>query len=138
MKGGAMDQHTIPIHLAVVEAHCGSEAAGRVEEVVPLDPDEIVWEAPSRPRRLQGKEAVAASHRQMFTAITNVRWHGLDRLATEVRVVDDRVVSFAGATEGCITLPIGTRDAMRLAHLLPMRERKMAPAFGLEGPPHTV
>jgi hypothetical protein len=27
MKGGAMDQHTIAIHLAVVEAHCGSEAA---------------------------------------------------------------------------------------------------------------
>jgi hypothetical protein len=43
-----MDQHTIAIHLAVVEAHCGSEAAGRVAEAVALDPDEIVWEAPSR------------------------------------------------------------------------------------------
>ena len=138
MKGTAMDQHKIASNLAVVEAHGGSEAAGRVEEVVALNPDEIVWGALSRPGRLQGQEAVAASYRQMLRAIKNVRWHGLDRLATEVWVVDDRVVSVAGATEGSISLPSGTRDAMRLAHLLPMRERKMALAFGLEGPPHTV
>jgi hypothetical protein len=43
-----MDQHTIASNLAVVEAHGGSEAAGRVEEVVALDPDDIVWEAPRR------------------------------------------------------------------------------------------
>lgn len=43
-----MDQHTIAINLAVLKAHCGSEAAGRAEEAIALDPDDIVWEAPSR------------------------------------------------------------------------------------------
>jgi ketosteroid isomerase-like protein len=94
VKGGAMDQHKIAINLAVVEAHFGSEAAGRVEEVVALYTDDIVWEAPSRQLRLQGKEAVTASYRQMFKAIKHVRWHCLDRFATEDRVVDDSVVSF--------------------------------------------
>jgi len=138
MKGRAMDQHTIAINLAVVEAHCGSEAAGRVEEVVALYTDDIVWEAPSRPLRLQGQEAVAASDRQMFRAIKNVRWHGLDRFATEDRVVDDRVVSCEVATEGFIPLPIGTRGEMRLTHLSHMRDGKMAQAIGIEGPPHAV
>jgi hypothetical protein len=42
-----MDQHTIASNLAVVEAHFGSEAAGRVDEAVALYTDDIVWEAPS-------------------------------------------------------------------------------------------
>jgi hypothetical protein len=88
MKGRAMDQHTIAIHLAVVGAHGGSDAAGQGEEIVALDPDDIVGEAPSHQRRLQGQEAVAASDRQLFRAINNVRWHGLDRFATEDRVVE--------------------------------------------------
>jgi hypothetical protein len=67
-----MDQHKIVINRAVVEAH-GSEAAGQVEEAVALDTDDIVWEAPSRPLRLQGTEAVAADYRQMFRAIKNVQ-----------------------------------------------------------------
>jgi SnoaL-like domain len=122
----------------VVEAHCGSEAAGWVEEVVALDPDDIVWEAPGRQLRLQGKEAVAASNRQRFRAITNVRWHGLDRFATEVRVVDDRVVSFERATAGFIPLPSGTRGAMRLTHRFHMRDGKIAQEIGIKWPPHAV
>jgi ketosteroid isomerase-like protein len=133
-----MDQHTIAINLAVVEAHCGSEAAGRVAEAVALYTDEIVWEAPSRPPRLQGTEAVAAKYRQMFRAIKHVQWHCIDRFATEDRVVDDRVVSFEVATEGFIPLPIGTRGEMRLTHLFHMRDGKMAQAIGIEGPPHAV
>jgi hypothetical protein len=66
MKGGAMDQHTIAINLAVAEAHCGSEAVGRVEEAVALYADDIVWEAPSRQLRLQGNEVVAAKYRRSF------------------------------------------------------------------------
>ena len=138
MKGGAMDQHTIAIHLAVIEAHCGSAAAGRVDEAVALDTDDTVWEAPSRPLRLQGNEAVAAKYRQMFRVFKNVRWHCLDRFATEDRVVDDRVITFEVAAKGLIPLPIGTRGEMRLTHLFHMRDGKMAQAIGLEGPPHAV
>ena len=126
------------IYLAVVEAHGGSEAAGRVEEAIAVDPDDIIWEAPSRQLRLQGKEAVAARYRQMFRVINNVRWHGLDRFAAEDRVVDDHVVSVEVASEGFIPLPIGTRGEMRLTHLVHMRDGKMAQAIGLEGPPYAV
>ena len=133
-----MDQHTIAIHLAAVEAHCGSEAAGRVEEGVALDPDEIVWEAPSRPRRLQGQEAVAAHDRQIFRAIKNIQWHGLDRFATEDRVVDDRVITCEVAADGVIPLPIGTRGELRLTHLVHMRDEKIAQEIGITGPPHAV
>jgi hypothetical protein len=100
MKGGAMDQHNIAINLAVVGAHGGSEAAGRVDDAVALDPDDLVWEAPNRPRRRQGTEAVAASDRPRCRAIKHVRGHGLARFATEDRVADDGVVSVAVATEG--------------------------------------
>jgi len=138
MKGGATDQHTTAINLAVVEAHFGHEAAGRVEETVALYTDDIVWEVPSRPLRLQGKEAVAAKYRQIFRTIKHIQWHGLDRFATEDRVVDNRVVSFEVATEGLIPLPIGTRGEMRLTHLFHMRDGKMAQEIGIEGPPHAV
>jgi ketosteroid isomerase-like protein len=133
-----MDQLKIASNLAVVEAHFGSEAAGWVEETVALYTDDIVWEAPSRPLRLQGKEAVAASYRQMFRAIKNVRWHCIDRFATEDRVVDDSMVSFEVVTEGFIPLPIGTRCEMRLTHLFHTRDGKIAQAIGIEGPSHAV
>jgi len=103
-----------------------------------LDPDAIVWEAPSRPRRLQGTEAVAAKYRQIFRTIKHIQWHGLDRFATEDRVVDDRVISVEVATEGLIPLPIGTRGEMRLTHLFHLRDGKITQAIGIEGPPHAV
>jgi hypothetical protein len=74
----------------------------------------------------------------MVGAIKNVRWHSLDRFATEERVADDRVVSVKVGTAGCFPLPIGTRGEMRLSHLVHMREGKMALAIGIEGPPHGV
>jgi ketosteroid isomerase-like protein len=133
-----MDQHTIAINLAVVEAHFGNEAAGRVDEAVALYTADIVWEAPSRQLRVQDKEAVAANYRQIFRTIKNVQWHGLDRFATEDQVVDDSVITFEVAAEGFIPLPIGTRGEMRLTHLFHMRDGKIAEEIGIEGPPHAV
>ena len=43
-----MDEKMIAANLAVVEAHFGSEAAGRIEAALELYTDDIVWEAPSR------------------------------------------------------------------------------------------
>jgi ketosteroid isomerase-like protein len=133
-----MEQDRIGTSLAAVEAHFGSEAAGRVEEAIDLYTDDIVWEAPSRQLRLQGKEAVAANYRQMFGAIKNVRWRCLDRFATEDRVVDDSVVSFEVAAEGFIPLPVGTRGEMRLTHIFHMRDGKIAQEIGIEGPPRAA
>jgi SnoaL-like domain len=133
-----MDQHPIAINLAVVEAHCGSEAADRVDEAVALYTDDIVWEAPSRPHRLQGQEVVAANDRQIFRMLKHIQWRGLDRFATEDRVVDDRVLTVEGAAEGLIPLPIGTRGEMRLTHRFHRRDGKMAQEIGIEGPPPAV
>ena len=133
-----MDQHTIAINLAVVEAHFGNEAAGRVDEAVALYTDDIVWEAPSRQLRLQGKEAVAANYREIFRTLTNVQWQCLDRFATEDRVVDDSVITFEVAAEGFIPLPIGTRGERRLTPRLHRREGTMAQEIGITGPAHAV
>jgi hypothetical protein len=69
----------------------------------------------------------------MSRTIKNVQWHRLERLATEDRVVDDRVVSFEVATEGLISLLIGTRGEMHLTPLFHMREGKRGQPIGMKG-----
>jgi ketosteroid isomerase-like protein len=133
-----MDQDKIAANLAAVEAHFGSEAAGRVEAALDLYTDDIVWEAPSRFVRLQGKAAVADNYRQIFRAIKNIQWRCLDRFATEERVVDDSVISFEVAAEGFMPLPVGTRCEMRLTHIFEMRDGKIAKEIGIEGPPRAL
>jgi ketosteroid isomerase-like protein len=133
-----MDREKIAANLAVVEAHFGSEAAGRVEAAIDLYTEDIVWEAPSRHIRFQGKAAVADNYRQIFRAIKHMEWRCLDRFATEDRVVDDSLVAFEVATEGFIPLPVGTRCEMRLTHIFHMRDGKIAKEIGIEGPPRAL
>jgi ketosteroid isomerase-like protein len=133
-----MDQNKITANLAVVEAHFGSEAEGRIEAALELYTDDVVWEAPSRFVRLQGKAAVADNYRQIFRTIKNAQWHCLDRFATEDRVVDDSVISFEVATEGFMPLPVGTHCEMRLTHIFEMRDGKIAKEIGIEGPPRAL
>jgi ketosteroid isomerase-like protein len=133
-----MDQDKIATNLAVVESHFGSEAAGRVEAALDLYTEDIVWEAPSRFARFQGKAAVADNYRQIFHAIKNVQWRCLDRFATEDRVVDDSVITFEIAAEGFMLLPLGTHCEMRLTHIFEMRDGKIAKEIGIEGPPRAL
>jgi len=133
-----MNQDKIKANLAAVEAHFGSEASGRVEEAIDLYTDDVVWEAPSRQVRYQGKEAVAQNYRQIFAAIKGLQWRCLDRFATEDRVVDDSVVTFEIAAEGFMPLLVGTRCEMRLTHIFHMRDGKIAKEIGIEGPPRPL
>lgn len=133
-----MDQDKIATNLAVVESHFGSEAAGRVEDAIDLYTDDIVWEAPSRHLRLQGKDSVADNYRQIFRTIKNIQWRCLDRFATEERVVDDSIVTFEVGIEGFIPLPVGTRCEMRLTHIFEMRNGKISKEIGIEGPPRPL
>jgi ketosteroid isomerase-like protein len=133
-----MDQNKITANLAVVEAHFGSEAEGRIEAALELYTDDVVWEAPSRFVRLQGKTAVADNYRQIFRTIKNAQWRCLDRFATEDRVVDDSIISFEVAAEGFIPLPVGARGEMRLTHIFEMRDGKIAKEIGIEGPPRAL
>ena len=130
-----MDSDIIATNLAAVEAHFGSEASGRIEDALELYTDDVVWEAPSRRLVIEGKDAVAANYREIFSVINDVEFHLLDRFATEDRVVDDSIVTFTVAREGFIPLPLGSKGQMRLTHIFEMRDGKISKEIGIEGPP---
>ena len=128
----------IDANLAIVEAHFGSEADGRVDEAVSLYTDDIVWEAPSRNIVLHGKKAVADNYRDMFSGFKDVAFRTLDRFATEDRVVDDSVISLEIIKNGFMPFPIGTKVEMRLTHIFEIRDGKISKEIGIEGPPKAV
>ena len=130
-----MAKDVISANLAVVEAHFGSEAAGRIDAAIELYTDDIVWEAPSRNLLLKGKEAVAANYREMFAGFKDVEFHTLDRFATEDRVADDSIITFEITKDGFIPLPVGTKCEMRLTHIFEMRDGKISKEIAIEGSP---
>ena len=133
-----MANETIEANLAMVEAHFGSEAAGRVDEAVDLYTDDIVWEAPTRNIVLHGKHAVAENYRDMFSGFKNVEFRTLDRFATEDRVVDDSGISRELIKNGFMPFPIGTKVEMRLTHIFEIRDGKISKEIGIEGPPKAL
>ena len=133
-----MAQDKIAANLAAVEAHFSSEATGRIDDAVALYTDDVVWEAPSRNLVIEGKEAVAANYREIFSVLKNVEFNTKDRFATEDRVVDDSVVTFEVAKEGFVPFPVGTRCEMRLTHIFEMRDGKISKEIGIEGPPKAL
>ena len=130
-----MDNDVIAANLAVVEAHFGSEATGRIDAAIDLYTDDVIWEAPSRGLRFEGKAAVAANYREMFSTLKDVEFHCLDRFATEERVVDDSTITFEVIKDGFMPLPAGTKGVMRLTHIFEMRDGKISKEIGIEGPP---
>jgi ketosteroid isomerase-like protein len=130
-----MAKDVIAANLAIIEAHFGSEASGRIDAAIELYTDDIVWEAPARSLVIKGKEAVAANYREIFSVLKDVEFHTLDRFATEDRVVDDSVITFEVARDGFIPLPLGTKGEMRLTHIFEMRDGKISKEIGIEGPP---
>ena len=84
---------------------------------------------------IEGKEAVAANYREIFSVLKNVEFHTKDRFATEDRVVDDSIVTFEVAKEGFVPFPVGTKCEMRLTHIFEMRDGKISKEIGIEGPP---
>ena len=133
-----MANEIIEANLAMVDAHFGSEAGGRVEEAVALYTDDIVWEAPARNIVLHGKQAVEDNYRDMFSGFKDVEFRTLDRFATENRVVDDSVVSLEIIKTGFMPFPVGTKIEMRLTHIFEIRDGKISKEIGIEGPPKAV
>ena len=133
-----MPQDKIAENLAAVEAHFASEATGRIDDAIALYTDDVVWEAPSRNLVIEGKEAVAANYREIFSVLKNVEFHTKDRFATEDRVVDDSIVTFEVAKEGFVPFPVGTKCEMRLTHIFEMRDGKISKEIGIEGPPRAL
>ncbi len=133
-----MAQDKIAANLAIVEAHFGSEATGRIDDALALYTDDVVWEAPSRDLVIKGKEAVAVNYREIFSVLTNLDFHTMDRFATQDRVVDDSIVTFEVAKEGFVPFPVGTRCEMRLTHIFEMRDGKIGKEVAIEGTPREL
>ena len=122
----------IAANLAAVEAHFHSEATNEVEAALDLYTDDVVWEAPARGLRFEGKRAVADNYTQMFAKMADVEFENLQRFATADRVVDDSVVRFRLLDTGYLPLNPGTQVEMRLVHIFEMRGGLISKEIGYE------
>ena len=132
MSSSSPNPDIIAVNLAAVEAHFHSEAANEVEAALDLYTDDVVWEAPARGLRFEGKRAVADNYTQMFAKMEDVEFENFQRFATEDRVVDDSVVRFRLTGEGYLPLSPGTQVEMRLVHIFEMRDGLISKEIGYE------
>jgi ketosteroid isomerase-like protein len=124
-----MDSDQVARNLACVEKHFHSEATNEVEAALGLYTEDIVWEAPALnglDRRFSGMDAVAKNYRELFSSMRNVHFTGLQRFATEDRVVDDSMVTFEIARTGYWPWALNEKIEMRLVHIFEMRDGKIS------------
>ena len=126
------DAAAIAANLAAVEAHFHSEAANEVAAALDLYTDDVVWEAPARGLRFEGKRTVADNYTRMFAKMADVQFETLQRFATADRVVDDSVVRFRLTGDGYLPLPAGVQVEMRLVHIFEMRDGLISREIGYE------
>jgi steroid delta-isomerase-like uncharacterized protein len=124
-----MINDTISLNMEVVDKHIALEAAD-TDAALELYTDDIVWESPTRQLRFEGKDAVAANYRRMFSSLEGIEVTPVDRFATEDKVVDDAIVRFTLTGDGFINPPvavaIGDCVELRLVHVFGMRDGKIA------------
>lgn len=120
---------TARTNLDIVGDHIALEASD-VDAALALYTDDIVWESPSRQLRFEGKEAVAANYRRMFSSLdfATFELEPIERFATEDRVVDDCRVRFTLTGDGFANAPanVGDRVELRLVHIFEMRDGQIA------------
>jgi steroid delta-isomerase-like uncharacterized protein len=123
-----MDPKIVADNLALVEGHFHSELKNEIEAALALYTDDIVWEAPARKVRFEGKAAVEAMYRAMFASMKDVRIQHLARVADEHRVFDDSILWFTLIAHGIenLPLPLGTRVELRFCHLFEIRDGKIS------------
>lgn len=121
-------------NMSIVEAHFHSESQNDVDRALTLFTDDIVWEAPARGLRFEGKEAVGANYRAMFASVKDIAFQNLDRFATHNRVADDSIVTFRLTGDGFVNfpIPIGSLVEMRLVHIFEMRDGKISREIAFE------
>ena len=101
-----------------------------IDAALELYTSDVVWESPARNLRFQGREAVAANYRRMFSSLdfSSFEVEPIERFATDDRVVDDCRVRFTLTGDGFVNAPakIGDRVELRLVHIFEMRQGKIA------------
>lgn len=119
----------VDTNMEVAGKHIVLEATD-IEAALKLYTDDIVWESPARNLRFEGKEAVAANYRRMFSSLdfASFELEPIERFATEDRVVDDCRVRFTLTGDGFANAPakVGDRVELRLVHIFEMRDGKIA------------
>ena len=119
----------VKTNIDVVSQHIALEATD-VDAALELYTDDVVWESPSRRLRFEGKEAVAANYRRMFSSLdfATFELEPIETFGTEDRVVDDCRVRFTLTGDGFENAPaiIGDRVELRLVHIFEMRDGKIA------------
>lgn len=133
-----MDQERVAKNLATVQVYFDAEKAGDWEKIKEMYTEDIVWERVCVKQRVEGKEAVAAAYVELFSTLRNYDFRCRERFATEDRVVDDSVFTFAVAQEGGMPLPVWTRGFMRLVHIFRMREGRVSEELVMESAPQPV
>src|SRR6516164_6041684 len=99
-----MDKDRIAQNLACVDGHFHSEAENDIEAALDLYTDDIKFEAGALNglnRSFSGKQEVAKFYRELWATMVDVKFQPLQRFGTEDRVVDDSLVTFRVARDGC-------------------------------------
>jgi hypothetical protein len=122
-----MDPSVVAANLTLVEGHFHSELRNEVEKALALYTDDVVWEAPARNVRFEGKAAVGAMYRAMFASMNDVRIRHLARAGDEHHVFDDSILWFTLVGDGIenMPLPVGSRVELRFVHHFEIRGGKI-------------
>lgn len=128
VDGRVKVQGRVTQNLACVDGHFHSEAENDVEAALDLYTDDIIFEAAALnglDRLFSGKQAVAKFYRELWATMRNVQFQFLQRFATEDRVLDNSLVTFELARDGCWPhFSAGQKIEMRLVHIFEMRDGK--------------
>ena len=139
-----MHKDRIAQNLACVDGHFHSEAENDIEAALDLYTDDIKFEAGALNglnRSFSGKQEVAKFYRELWATMVDVRFQPLQRFGTEDRVVDDSLVTFEVARDGCWPhFALGQKIEMRLVHIFEMRDGKISKeiVFDMGRPVQTV
>jgi ketosteroid isomerase-like protein len=121
----------IKANLETVESHFHNEALNEIEKVCELYTEDIVCGAGSS-LIFRNKQDVIDNYRKMFASSKDVEFRGLQRFATEDRVVDDSVARFKVVGPYSVPVPIGSEVEMRLVHIFEMRDGKITKEVAFE------
>lgn len=129
-----MDDQKVAHNLKLVEAHFAAEAGEHIEDCLETYTDDIIWEAPARFVKYQGKEQVAEYYLSLWRSMADVEFQANDRYATEDRVFDDLEATFTLVGDGFVNcpFPVGTRVHMRLLHNFEIRDGLISKEIGYE------
>lgn len=114
-------------NLAVVDRHMRGEARDP-DGVLALYTEDAVLDIPGRGQRLDSLQAIRDNYVRVFASMAEIEIQPMDRFATAERVVDECLVRLRITGDGAVNVPVsvGSRAGLRLLHVFPMRDGRIA------------